>query len=71
MRYWRCYPENVVQDAMEEEGAKRLMRHSEFSSKLMSRLELQLQNSKHGYTHKRISKKKNQTNKEDFGRQRV
>lgn len=41
MRYWRCYPENVVQDAMEEEeGAKRLMRHSEFSSKLMSRLEL-------------------------------
>lgn len=58
MRSWRYYSENVVQDAVEE-GVKRLIRHSEFSrSKLMSRLELWLQNLKLGYTHRCISKKK-------------
>lgn len=69
MRSQEYYLKIVVQNAMEgKEGAERPIQHSQFSrSKLIPRLELQLQKLEYCYRSRYITKKNREKNLEDTG----
>lgn len=69
MRSQEYYLKSVVQNAMEgKEGAERPIQHSQFSrSKLIPRLELQLQKLEYCYRGRYITKKNREKNLEDTG----